>query len=147
MNHCDLNIFQNFASIFIFLMHTYSNLKSTKIKVIIFFLNYVQIKHDISIYPFYHTGYETFYMVSTFVDPDFKLHQGCGRVALLTLKFLSDSMIIPYSIEKLPKIMLNNLKSSKNREKWAQIYDKYCKYIQTLHQFYSIEICNLYIEE
>ncbi|KAB7496030.1 N-acetylated-alpha-linked acidic dipeptidase-like protein [Armadillidium nasatum] len=55
-----------------------------------------EVKYNITMYPFYHTGYETFYMVSNFIDPEFKIHEGCGRVASLAIKYLADSSIIPY---------------------------------------------------
>ncbi|KAK7069649.1 hypothetical protein SK128_003416 [Halocaridina rubra] len=84
-------------------------------------------KYDISTYPYYHTGYETFYMVSTHIDPDFKIHQGCGRIAALLLRYFADSTIIPYSLEKFPVAIeegLSNVMENGNREKLLDIYSK-----------------------
>ncbi|KAB7496029.1 hypothetical protein Anas_04286, partial [Armadillidium nasatum] len=48
------------------------------------------------LFPAYHTGYETFYMLTAFIDPEFKIHEGCGRLSILGLKYLADSTILPY---------------------------------------------------
>ncbi|KAL7645737.1 UNVERIFIED_CONTAM: hypothetical protein RMT77_002614 [Armadillidium vulgare] len=77
------------------------------------------------LFPAYHTGYETFYMLTAFIDPEFKIHEGCGRLSILGLKYLADSTIIPYSVGRLPSIMLSNLQNNDNRERLIQIYDKY----------------------
>ncbi|KAB7496033.1 putative zinc metalloprotease TRE2 [Armadillidium nasatum] len=84
------------------------------------------IVYNISVkHPSYHTGYETFYMVTAFIDPEFKRHEGCGRLSILALKYLADSSILPYSLGRLPSIMMSNLQNNKNRERLIQMYDKY----------------------
>ena len=91
-------------------------------------LTFLQSKYDISVYPAYHTGYETFYMVAKFLDPEFKSHQGCGRIAALALKYLADSSVIPYSITRYAPIMKKNLINNNNRQTLMNIYDKYGSY-------------------
>ncbi|CAL4199181.1 unnamed protein product, partial [Meganyctiphanes norvegica] len=77
-------------------------------------------------YATYHTGYETFYLVDEIIDPGFKIHQGCSRFTSLTIKYLSDSVLLPYSVEDLPKAMdeaFDGLKE--NNDVLIAIYDKY----------------------
>lgn len=84
--------------------------------------------YDISNYPSYHTGYETFFMVDTHVDPGFRIHQGCSRIVLLTLKYFADSSIIPYSLERLPEAIkqsIKDIKSNGRGDKLLKIYDKF----------------------
>nr|XP_053627350.1 glutamate carboxypeptidase 2-like [Cherax quadricarinatus] len=95
-------------------------------------------KNDISIYPSYHTGYETFYMVDKNVDPGFRIHQGCGRIASLLLKYFADSLIIPYSLQHLPEAMkdaLDTFKKSGTRDKIIRIYEKYTLLEESLTNF------------
>lgn len=85
-------------------------------------------KYDISIYPAYHTGYDTFYNIDHNIDPGFRIHQGCSRIASLTLRYFADSAIIPYSLEKLPLAIKNafeKVKENGNGEKLMAIYDKF----------------------
>lgn len=84
--------------------------------------------HDISIYPSYHTGFETFEMVKEHNDPGFKFTQGCGRFASLTLKWLADALVLPFSVSSFPEAMkdsLNDLEVSGGRDIIMGIYDKY----------------------
>ncbi|CAL4108335.1 unnamed protein product, partial [Meganyctiphanes norvegica] len=79
-------------------------------------------------YATYHTGYETFYLVDKMIDQGFKIHQGCSRFALLTLKYLSDSVLLPYSVVQLPQAMakaLNGIKENGQQDTLMDIYDKY----------------------
>ncbi|XP_069165778.1 N-acetylated-alpha-linked acidic dipeptidase 2-like isoform X3 [Procambarus clarkii] len=85
-------------------------------------------KYNISTYPSYHTGYETFYMMDKNMDPGFRIHQGCSRIAALTLRYFADSALLPYSLEHLPKAMkdaLDALRKGGKRDKLISIYDKY----------------------
>ncbi|XP_066957621.1 N-acetylated-alpha-linked acidic dipeptidase 2-like [Macrobrachium rosenbergii] len=95
-------------------------------------------KYDISSYPFYHTGYETFYMVDTFVDPGFRIMQGCGRLAALFLKYFADSALIPYSLQQLSRAIEENLNKVKDKGKGAtllEIYDKFPLLEESAHNF------------
>ncbi|XP_069165588.1 N-acetylated-alpha-linked acidic dipeptidase 2 [Procambarus clarkii] len=95
-------------------------------------------KHDISIYPSYHTGYETFYMMDKNMDPGFRIHQGCSRIAALTLRYFADSVLVPYSLEHLPKAMkdaLDTLRKGGKRDKLINIYDKYSLLEESLMNF------------
>ncbi|XP_066957669.1 N-acetylated-alpha-linked acidic dipeptidase 2-like [Macrobrachium rosenbergii] len=97
-----------------------------------------QNKYDISIYPSYHTGYETFYMVENHIDPGFRIIQGCSRMALLTLKYFGDSAIIPYSLERLPEAVKQSLESFKTsgaRDKLVKIYEKYSLLEESVDNF------------
>ncbi|KAK7083133.1 Glutamate carboxypeptidase 2, partial [Halocaridina rubra] len=98
-------------------------------------------KYDITIYPSYHTGYETFYMVDTKVDPGFRIHQGCSRIALLTLKYFADAVIIPYSIARFPEEIKNALVSIKengNGDKLLEIYDKFPLLEESIDNFTDV---------
>ena len=67
-------------------------------------------------YPVYHTGYETFFLVDTLIDPGFKISKLCAQTSLHMLLELSDSLVIPYNFLHESKLMrdeLNNFKSSK----------------------------------
>ncbi|XP_068220182.1 N-acetylated-alpha-linked acidic dipeptidase 2-like [Palaemon carinicauda] len=95
-------------------------------------------KYDISTYPAYHTGFETFYMMENHIDPGFRIIQGCSRVALLTLKYFGDSVIIPYSLERLPEAAKKDLDSFKVngvRDKLVNIYDKYSLLEESVDNF------------
>ncbi|KAK8751452.1 hypothetical protein OTU49_008543 [Cherax quadricarinatus] len=88
----------------------------------------IRNKYDITGYPFYHTGYDTFYMMDKHVDPGFRIQQGCGRIASLMLKYFADSLIIPYSLQHLPEAMkdaLDTFKESGKRDKLMKICKKY----------------------
>ncbi|CAL4110864.1 unnamed protein product, partial [Meganyctiphanes norvegica] len=88
-------------------------------------------KHEKNVssgYATYHTGYETFYLVDTMIDRGFKIHQGCSRFASLTIKYLSDSVLLPYSVDELPQEMsraLNGFKEKDQHDTLMNIYDKY----------------------
>ena len=106
------------------------NIDLVQNKMTVFFTK-LQNKYDISTYPYYHTGYETFYMLETYTDPGFKILQGCSRLVALTLKYYADSALIPYSLEQLSKAIEKNLikaKENGNGAKLLNIYDKFCKY-------------------
>ena len=79
-------------------------------------------------YASYHTGYETYFMISNNTDPGFKIMQGCGRLALLFLKYISDSTILPLALTEFPKKMNEALASFETNGQAAtfrKIYDKY----------------------
>ncbi|CAL4093385.1 unnamed protein product, partial [Meganyctiphanes norvegica] len=91
--------------------------------------------YNLSIYPTYHTGFDTFYTVDKYTDPGFKIHQGCSRVALMLLKYFGDSAVIPYSLQQLPKAMAGGLKAFKDKDldtKLIEIYDKYVLLSETV---------------
>ncbi|XP_035670484.1 aminopeptidase NAALADL1-like [Branchiostoma floridae] len=52
----------------------------------------------VPIYPAYHTAFDTFDYVKRFIDPEFKAHQAVARVAIETVRVLSDSMILPFDL-------------------------------------------------
>ncbi|XP_033103990.1 N-acetylated-alpha-linked acidic dipeptidase 2-like isoform X2 [Anneissia japonica] len=50
----------------------------------------------LSSYPVYHSVYETFYLVKTFLDWDFKRHQAVARVWAEVARDFADSTILPF---------------------------------------------------
>ncbi|XP_042227870.1 glutamate carboxypeptidase 2-like [Homarus americanus] len=95
-------------------------------------------KNEISIYPSYHTGYETFYMVDHNVDPGFRIHQGCSRLASLMLRFFADSALIPYSLEQLPKTIkegIDSFKKNGKRDELIKIYENYALLEESIDSF------------
>nr|XP_053627349.1 N-acetylated-alpha-linked acidic dipeptidase 2-like isoform X2 [Cherax quadricarinatus] len=95
-------------------------------------------KYDIIKYPYYHTGYDTFYMMDKHVDPGFRIHQGCGRIASLLLKYFADSLIVPYSLQHLPEAMkdaLDTFRKSGKRDKIINIYENYVLLEASLAKF------------
>ncbi|XP_064110868.1 N-acetylated-alpha-linked acidic dipeptidase 2-like [Macrobrachium nipponense] len=95
-------------------------------------------KHGIYTHPTYHTGFETFYLVDTFVDPGFKIMQGCGRLAALFLKYFADSALIPYSLQQMSTVIEESLNKVKDKGKGAtllEIYDKFPLLEESAHNF------------
>nr|XP_053650513.1 N-acetylated-alpha-linked acidic dipeptidase 2-like isoform X1 [Cherax quadricarinatus]XP_053650514.1 N-acetylated-alpha-linked acidic dipeptidase 2-like isoform X1 [Cherax quadricarinatus] len=95
-------------------------------------------KYDISRFPAYHSGYDTFYMVDKNIDPGFRIHQGCSRIASLLLKYFADSLILPYSLQHLPKVMQKTLdvfRESGKRDKLMKICGKYSVLEESLENF------------
>ncbi|KAG1656999.1 N-acetylated-alpha-linked acidic dipeptidase 2 [Nymphon striatum] len=72
-------------------------------------------KFDISIYPAYHTGYETFYLVDKFIDPGFKIHKSCSQISALMLHKIADSKILPFNATRLAEAMTDALKKLKEK--------------------------------
>nr|XP_039258723.1 putative N-acetylated-alpha-linked acidic dipeptidase [Styela clava] len=52
----------------------------------------------VSLYPVYHSVYETFDFVKTFVDPQFRNHQAAARVLAELLRNLADSPVLPFNV-------------------------------------------------
>ncbi|XP_070565284.1 putative N-acetylated-alpha-linked acidic dipeptidase [Ptychodera flava] len=48
-----------------------------------------------SSYPMYHSVYETFHMVSTYYDPEFKIHATMARVWAEMVRNFADSLVVP----------------------------------------------------
>ncbi|KAH7641419.1 n-acetylated-alpha-linked acidic dipeptidase 2-like isoform x2 [Dermatophagoides farinae] len=67
-----------------------------------------QKKYPVNGYPAYHTNYDTFYMVKTFIDPDFHIHQSCTRLINMLLYSLSCSTIIPVNFRHLSRQILDD---------------------------------------
>ncbi|KAK7493452.1 hypothetical protein BaRGS_00015352 [Batillaria attramentaria] len=57
-----------------------------------------QPEYRIASYPLYHTEYETFDAVKNLFDPEFKFHQAMARVAAELVRYLADSLIIPFNV-------------------------------------------------
>ena len=52
-------------------------------------------------YPTYHTGYETFYLMDTLLDPGFKLLKTCSQLSLHMLLQLTEPTILPLQPEHI----------------------------------------------
>ncbi|XP_044541143.1 aminopeptidase NAALADL1 [Gracilinanus agilis] len=59
---------------------------------------YDQSKTSARIYPTYHTAFDTFQYVETFLDPGFTSHQAVARTAANVLLRLSDSLLLPFRV-------------------------------------------------
>ncbi|XP_074129618.1 aminopeptidase NAALADL1 [Sminthopsis crassicaudata] len=57
---------------------------------------YDRSKTSARIYPTYHTAFDTFQYVESFLDPGFISHQAVARTAANTLLRLSDSLLLPF---------------------------------------------------
>ncbi|CAG2120386.1 unnamed protein product, partial [Medioppia subpectinata] len=73
-------------------------------------------KYPISGYPAYHTGYETFYLVDKFIDPDFSLHKTCSQLLGVLLHAISGSTLIPYRIDELANRVQTDYKNMWKRD-------------------------------
>lgn len=62
-------------------------------------------------YPMYHTGFETFYLVDKIVDPGFKIYKTSTETMLSLTLSMSESLILPYALERYPEAMHNAIKS------------------------------------
>lgn len=58
---------------------------------------------NITGYPAYHTGIETFYLMDKIVDPGFKTLRSCAQITLHMALQLAESSIIPYSLDEIPR--------------------------------------------
>ncbi|XP_071506201.1 N-acetylated-alpha-linked acidic dipeptidase 2-like [Diadema antillarum] len=57
---------------------------------------YNVVTMSLSSYPVYHSVYETFYLVKTFIDWNFWRHQAVARVMLEFSRDLADSVVLPF---------------------------------------------------
>ena len=48
-------------------------------------------------FPLYHSSYETYNLVTKFLDPEFKITRVMSIVAAETIRSLSSSLIIPFN--------------------------------------------------
>ncbi len=106
------------------------------------------------IYPLYHTQYETFRLVKTFVDPEFQVllflkiflnfnmiyyliqvHQTIGRVVGLLALNLTDTDLLPFNPARYYQALVNLLNLTKSA---APESINFSKFIQT-----RSSICNL----
>ncbi|CAF2629093.1 unnamed protein product [Rotaria sp. Silwood2] len=68
----------------------------------------------IGAYPLYHTQYETFRLVKTFVDPEFQAHQALARVIGLLALTLTDIDLLPFNPARYHQALLTLLKVTKS---------------------------------
>ncbi|CAF1243707.1 unnamed protein product [Rotaria sordida] len=65
-------------------------------------------------YPLYHTQYETFRLVKTFVDPEFQAHQAIARVIGLSALTLTDIDLLPYNPARYHQALVSLLNLTKS---------------------------------
>ena len=58
---------------------------------------------NITGYPAYHTGIETFFLMDKIVDPGFKTLRSCAQITLHMALQLAETSIIPYSLDEIPR--------------------------------------------
>ena len=69
-------------------------------------------------------------MMSKFIDPEFRIHQGCAQVAVLSLKHLADARILPFDVKDFAQAMYEAAKSIEKagvRSKLISLYQNYGK--------------------
>ena len=64
-------------------------------------------------YPVYHSVYETFAYVSTFIDPDFTIHRAMGQVWGEIARRLADAVILPIDCRLYADFLAKNRDSLK----------------------------------
>ncbi|GAB6026431.1 hypothetical protein CHUAL_012631 [Chamberlinius hualienensis] len=65
---------------------------------IAFELDKLKEKRPYSSYPTYHTAYDTFYYVDTFIDPEYRKMKACGQMNLFLLYRLAEANVIPFNM-------------------------------------------------
>ncbi|UJR30769.1 hypothetical protein I4U23_018289 [Adineta vaga] len=65
-------------------------------------------------YPLYHTQYETFRLMKTFVDPDFQAHQAVARFIGLVALTLTDIDLLPFNPVRYHQALINLLELTKS---------------------------------
>ncbi|XP_077975330.1 aminopeptidase NAALADL1-like [Styela clava] len=66
-------------------------------------------RYQLSIYPAYHTAYDTFDYVDRFVDPGFYSHDIVCKVAGSALLMVADSLIIPFAPQRMATYVQNQI--------------------------------------
>jgi len=57
------------------------------------------------LYPTYHTGFETFYMMDKLVDPGFKASKACTQMGLHMALQMAEAPVLPYSLADMTKVI------------------------------------------
>ncbi|CAF3940422.1 unnamed protein product, partial [Rotaria sp. Silwood1] len=66
---------------------------------------------NISLYPLYHTSYETFSMVKKFVDPHFAAHRTIGQFVGVLGLFLSENYVLPLNVTRYTIALKQTMKN------------------------------------
>ncbi|CAF3975191.1 unnamed protein product [Rotaria sp. Silwood2] len=66
---------------------------------------------NISIYPLYHTSYETFSMMKKFIDPDFIAHRTMGQFVGVLALILSETHILPFNVTRYTIAIKQSMKN------------------------------------
>ena len=53
------------------------------------------------LYPMYHTGYETFYLMDKIIDPGFVIHKTCSQISSHMALNLAESPVLPFTTRHL----------------------------------------------
>ncbi|CAM4743118.1 unnamed protein product [Rotaria magnacalcarata] len=68
---------------------------------------------SLSSYPLYHTSYEVFSMMKTFIDPNFTAHRTMGQLMGVVALFLSETPVLQFNVSRYTVALreaMNNLK-------------------------------------
>ncbi|CAF2498907.1 unnamed protein product [Rotaria sp. Silwood2] len=66
---------------------------------------------NISMYPLYHTSYETFSMMKKFIDPDFTAHRTMGQFVGVLALILSETHILPFNVTRYTIAIKQSMKN------------------------------------
>ncbi|XP_076360320.1 N-acetylated-alpha-linked acidic dipeptidase 2-like [Tachypleus tridentatus] len=72
-------------------------------------------KTGVSMYPAYHTAFDTFDMQAKILDPKFTYHQNCAQFSGLLLHQLSGSVILPYNLRDYGVQLMRSLEEVKQK--------------------------------
>ena len=64
------------------------------------------------VYPYsvYHSVYDTYKWLTSFVDPDFSYHMTTTQVAARTLMSIADSIVLPFDVRQYSKSLRDSLR-------------------------------------
>lgn len=86
---------------------------------IAFKIDQLAYKTPFSSYPAYHTGFDTFYLVDQFIDPNYNQQKTCGLINGFLLHDLAESELLPFNVTHYANAVLEAFNSLKA----AGIYD------------------------
>ena len=66
------------------------------------------------LYPTYHTGFETFYMMDNLVDPGFKASKACTQMGLYMALQMAEAPVLPYSLADMTKVIEGAIRELQN---------------------------------
>ncbi|XP_072035651.1 putative N-acetylated-alpha-linked acidic dipeptidase [Amphiura filiformis] len=59
--------------------------------------------YDVGFYSLYHTSYETFRLMDTYIDPEFKSHQAIARSFAEMMRMIADVHLFPFDVREYAK--------------------------------------------
>jgi len=71
----------------------------------LYFMDDPKLYPNMSGYPAYHTGFETFSLVDKIYDPQYKVFRACAQLNLRLGLELAESTVLPFNMENYAKVM------------------------------------------